>query len=95
LLKNMEGVTNLNLGYAAVADMQIIAALNKNLGKRYVTGTLYDVQRVVANEARERGLLINPNPGGPTALGNTTCMLPSLHGWEETKYIQQLCLDQD
>jgi len=90
----MEAVTNLNLSYAAVADMQIIAALNSNLGKRFVTGLLYDVQRAVANEARERGLLINPNPGGPAATGDTTIMLPSLHGWEETKNIQQLCLDQ-
>jgi len=89
----MEAVTNLNLSYAAVADMQIIAALNSNLGKRFVTGLLYDVQRAVANEARERGLLINPNPGGPAATGNTTIMLPSLHGWEETKNLQLLYLD--
>ena len=89
----MEAVTNLNLSFAAVAGMQIIAALNSNLGKRFVTGLLYDVQRAVANEARERGLLINPNPGGPAATGNTTIMLPSLHGWEETKNLQLLYLD--
>ena len=65
--------------------------LNKNLGKRYVTGTLYDVQRAVANEARERGLLINPNPFSretySSAVGNTSRMLPSQTGWEQTKGI--------
>ena len=90
----MESVVNQDLGFAAVANMQIIAALNSNLGKRFVTGLLYDVQRAVANEARNRGLLINPNPGGPAATGNTSIMMPSLHGWEETKHIQQMFLEE-
>ena len=89
----MEAVTNLNVGFAAVANMQIIAALNTNLGKRFVTGLLYDLQRAVANEARNRGLLINPNPGGAGATGDTSIMLPSLHGWEETKYIQRMFIE--
>ena len=54
-------------------------------------GFLYTVLQHAANEARQRGLLINPNPFTretySTAVGNTDRMLPSEYGWEQTKGI--------
>lgn len=77
-----------NLDYEEVAGMQIIKALNKNLGEDYTEGEVYKRQQTVANEARRRGLLINPNPYGRTECGCTGDMEPSAVGWEQTKGIQ-------
>ena len=79
-----------NLDYAKVQGMQIIKALNK--GKPFTEGDLYKLQQTVANEARTRGLLINPNPYGRTGYGDTSVMVPSVTGWEQTKGIQRRVL---
>ncbi len=78
-----------DLGYTTVAGFQIIKALNKNLGLRRSSGVPYEIQQAVANDARERGLLQNLNPGGPAALGDTQLMTPSEHGWPQVKVLQR------
>ena len=52
-----------NLPFSAVEHLQIIAALNKNLGVDFATGTLYHLQRETANEARTKNKLVNPVEG--------------------------------
>jgi len=83
-----------NLPYATVQGMQIIRALNVNInqGNPFTEGELYKLQQAVANEARSRGLLINPNPYGRAGFGDTSVMEPSLGGWEQTKGIQRRVL---
>ena len=81
-----------NLEYGVVAGMQIIKALNRNIGLPFCRDDLYKKQQQVANEARERGLLINPNPFGRTGYGDTGVMVPSVNGWEQTKGIQRRIL---
>ena len=81
-----------NLDYAKVQGMQIIKALNVNINKQFTEGDLYKLQQTVANEARTRGLLINPNPYGRTGYGDTSVMVPSVTGWEQTKGIQRRVL---
>ena len=80
-----------DLDYNTVAGRQIISALLQELGVRFAKGYLYRVLQGVANEARRRGLLINPNEFDrqtySTAVGNTDRMLPSVAGWEQTKGI--------
>ncbi len=80
-----------NRRYGGVSGRQILSALFKEVGVRGSSGFLYTVLQMVANEARQRGLLINPNPYTretySTAVGNTTRMLPSEYGWEQTKGI--------
>ena len=83
-----------NLDYGEVAGMQIIKALNENINRLFVEGELYKLQQTVANEARERGLLTNPNPAGPTGYGDTGVMVPSATGWEQTKGIQRRVLNR-
>ena len=74
-----------------IAGKQIISALLHEIKKRFASGYLYQVLQGVANEARRRGLLINPNPFSretySSAVGNTDRMLPSVQGWEMTKGI--------
>ena len=80
-----------DLDYEAVAENQIIGALLKEVGVHYAKGYLYKVLQGVANEARQRALLINPDATTretySTAVGNTSRMLPSSVGWEQTKGI--------
>jgi len=77
--------------YGGVSGSQILSALLKEVDVRGSNGFLYKVLQMVANEARERGLLINPNQYTretySTAVGNTNKMLPSEFGWEQTKGI--------
>ena len=82
-----------DLDFGAVEGMQIIRALNANVGLDFADGDLYEKQQHVANEARNRGLLINPNPFGRTGYGDTSVMRPSMTGWEQTKGIQRRVLD--
>ena len=87
----LDTVERQDLDYEAVAGRQIISALLQELGVRYAKGYIYQVLQGVANEARRRGLLINPNQYDrqtySTAVGNTSRMLPSVQGWEQTKGI--------
>ena len=80
-----------DLRYGGVSNRQILSALLKEVDVRGSNGFLYKVLQMVANEARERGLLINPNQYTretySTAVGNTNKMLPSEFGWEQTKGI--------
>lgn len=92
-LTMLTSVQNHNMPFAEVNGKQIIGALNHNLGLRSSRGYLYQVQQEVANEARSRGLIRNPDPFNQaqsysTAVGNTARMMPSAHGWEQTKGIQ-------
>ena len=89
----MENVHFKDLRFSAVQNMQIIKALNKNVGLDFADGDLYQKQQAVANEARTRGLLINPNPYGRTGYGDTSVMRPSMTGWEQIKGIQRRVLD--
>ena len=82
-----------DLDFGAVEGMQIIKALNANVGLDFADGDLYEKQQHVANEARNRGLLINPNPFGRTGYGDTSVMRPSMTGWEQTKGIQRRVLE--
>ena len=87
----LDTVERQDLDYDTVAGRQIIGALLQELGVRFAKGYLYQVLQGVANEARRRGLLINPNQFDrqtySTAVGNTSRMLPSMQGWEQTKGI--------
>ena len=87
----LDAVERQDLSYDAVAGRQIIGALLQELGVQFAKGYLYKVLQGVANEARRRGLLINPNGQVrltySTAVGNTSKMLPSPVGWEQTKGI--------
>jgi len=80
-----------NRRYGGVSGRQILSALLKEVDVRGSNGFLYTLLQMVANEARQRGLLINPNPYTretySTAVGNTDRMLPSEYGWEQTKGI--------
>jgi len=91
-LKKLHTIQRKDLRYTNVQKNQIISALLKETGLTTgATGFVYQVLQGVANEARRRGLLINPNPYSretySTAVGNTGRMLPSLLGWEQTKGI--------
>ena len=87
----LDTIERQDIDYDAVAGRQIISALLQEVGVRYAKGYFYQVLQGVANEARRRGLLINPNPYAretySTAVGNTSRMLPSMQGWEQTKGI--------
>ena len=82
---------DLRYGHDGVSGSQILSALLKEVDVRGSNGFLYKVLQMVANEARERGLLINPNQYTretySTSVGNTNKMLPSEIGWEQTKGI--------
>ena len=92
--RERRGVVRRDLPHNDVAGLQIITALLKEIGQRYAdnAGFLYKVIQGVANEARRRCLLINPNPYDRTmqysdAVGNVQRMMPSAVGWEQTKGI--------
>jgi len=82
---------DLRYGHDGVSNRQILSALLKEVDVPGSNGFLYKVLQMVANEARERGLLINPNQYTretySTSVGNTNKMLPSEIGWEQTKGI--------
>ena len=91
-LKKLHTIQRKDLRYTNVSGNQIISALLKETGLTAgATGFVYQVLQGVANEARRRGLLVNPNPYSretySTAVGNTERMMPSLLGWEQTKGI--------
>jgi hypothetical protein len=90
----VENLRRQQLDYLAVGGRQIMSALLAEI--KCGTGLpneslLWRTLQAVANEARRRGLLINPNPYSretySKAVGNTTRMLPSDTGWEQTKGI--------
>ena len=80
-----------NLDVSVVANVQIITALCMELGNSppFAKGDEYRKVQDVANEAREEGLLINPNEYTrfSTAPGDPRKMFPSVRGWERTKEI--------
>ena len=80
---------DLRYGHDGVSGSQILSALLKEVDVRGSNGFLYTLLQMVANEARQRGLLINPNPYTretySTAVGNTGCSRAST--WEQTKGI--------
>ena len=91
-LKKLDTIQRKDSRYTNVSGNQIISALLKETGLTAgATGFVYQVLQGVANEARRRGLLVNPNPYSretySTAVGNTERMMPSLLGWEQTKGI--------
>lgn len=83
-----------DLLFDKVQNMQIIQALNANIYIDYAEGELYKKQKLVANEARNRGLLLNANSeNGPTAFNwNTDSLKPRENGWEQVKGIQRRVL---
>ena len=82
-----------DLLFTKVQHMQIIQALNANINVDYAEGELYKKQKLVANEARNRGLLLNSNSEGPTAFNWCTDSLqPREDGWEQVKGIQRRVL---
>ncbi len=83
-----------DLSFASVQGMQILKALLAEVQVQYASGLLYRTLQDTANEARQRGLLLNPgrdDAGRRTEHsarpGDTRNMLPSEHGWEQTKGI--------
>ena len=89
-----ESVRRQDLTFHNVAERQIMSALLREIDARKGlpnTSLLWKCLQRVANEARKRGLLINPNPYSretySSAVGNTSKMLPSSQGWEQTKGI--------
>jgi len=88
----MRAIERLDLTYERVAGNQIIRALLRECDINFASGFVYAVLQGAANEARRRGLLINPNPHDRSdsysaAVGNTQLMFPSMVGWEMTKGI--------
>ena len=82
-----------DLLFDKVKNMQIIQALNANVNVDWADGELYKKQKLVANEARNRGLLLNPNSEGPTAYNWCPDSLkPKDPGWEQVKGIQRRVL---
>jgi hypothetical protein len=90
-LQLLRHIEQQDLDYKKVEGNQIIGALLKEVGVQFAKGYLYQVLQGVANEARRRSLLINPNEFDrrtySAAVGNTGRMLPSSVGWEQTKGI--------
>ena len=94
-MEAMQVVNFKDLLFEQVKNMQIIQALNANVNIDYAEGELYKKQKLVANEARNRGLLLNPNSEGPTAYNWCTDSLkPKDPGWEQVKGIQRRILLQ-
>ena len=82
-----------DLLFDQVQNMQIIDALNANIGVDWADGVLYKNQKKIANEARNRNLLLNPGPQGPTMFNwYTSEMKPKDPGWEQVKGIQRRVL---
>ena len=76
--------------YEDVAEKQIISALLWETRLVHgATGYVYRVLQEAANEARRKGLLLNPTAATlySTAVGNADRMKPSADGWEQTQGI--------
>ena len=90
-VQTLDAIVRSDLEAEEVCDNQIIRALLREVGFRFAQGFLYEVLQGVANEARRRHLLINPNPLTrqlySAAVGSTHRMKPSLFGWEQIKGI--------
>ena len=88
-LETIGAIDRRDLKFESVCGTQIISALLKEIGMRFAKGFVYHMLQSVANEARHRSLLINPNAHETysTAVGNTARMRPSASGWERTKGI--------
>ena len=88
-LKLLRTIEQQDLDYETVRGKQILRALLKEVGVKFAKGYLYKMLQGVANEARRRSLLINPNGSTPlsSAYGDVNGMFPSLTGWEQTKGI--------
>ena len=90
-LERVRNIERRDLSFNQVTGRQIISALLREVGVHFAKGYLYQVIKGVANEARRRSLLINPNQYDrqtySAAVGNTDNMLPSALGWEQTKGI--------
>jgi hypothetical protein len=76
LSRQIRAIVRRDLRFAGVAGNQIIRALLKECNLNFASGFVYAVLQGAANEARRRGLLINPNPhdrsdGYSAAVGNT------------------------
>ena len=89
-LRKLTGIRMKNFNYEDVAGRQIISALLHETGlANGARGFVYEVIQGAANEARRRGLLLNPNNYDrqtySTAVGNTERMMPSAMGWAQTK----------
>ena len=89
-----ESIVMLDLPYDEVASRQIMSALLRTCSLGGVPNDSYTwrVLKAVANEARRRGLLFNPNPYSRQTYSaalqaNCDNMRPSRHGWEMTKGI--------
>ena len=74
-----------DLDYETVRGKQIIGALLKEVGVKFAKGYIYKMLKGVANEARRRSLLINPNGSTPlsSAYGDVNGMFPSQTGWDQ------------
>ena len=90
-LDMINAIVRRDLRYNSVSGKQIIGALLKELSIPFAPkgGLFYQILQGVANTARRKSLLINPNENGTysTAVGNTARMYPSVTGWEMTKGI--------
>ena len=90
-LQELRTLERRDASFGEVSGKQIIGAMLHEIKKRFASGYLYTVLQGATNEARRRGLLINPNRASretySTAVGNTARMLPSAQGWEMTKGI--------
>ena len=73
------------------SEFQIFGALLKECKLGYQQGFIKEVLQSVCNEARNLGLLVNPNPFTreqfSTDLGNTNNMRPSVIGWPQIQGI--------
>lgn len=91
-LNELVGLSRQQLFFRKVAGKQIVRALCEECGIRFARNFLYKVLQGVANEARRRGLLINPNnysreENATNVNSLPSLMLPSQCGWEMTKGI--------
>jgi hypothetical protein len=91
-LSELMSLSRQDLFFRKVAGKQIMKALCQECGIRFARDFFYKVLQGAANEARRRGLLINPNhyTREQHATHTNACpslMLPSKYGWEMTKGI--------
>ena len=93
-LGRLDGIKRKNHSYEDVAGRQILSALLRETGldSGVKHGSyIYRLFQEVINEARMRGLLLNPNPytreQRSRGYGNTANMRPCAIGWEQTKGI--------
>ena len=87
-----------DLEFWQVFRRQIISSLLAETGVKFAKGFLYALLQGVAREAKDRRLLVNPNPltgeRHSTEFGNPSSMFPSEHGWSEIKRILARTLEE-